>query len=402
MLSRFLKDRRGGVAPFLALSIIPMAGLIGAAVDYSRATSTRTALQAALDSTALMLSKDAVTATPDQLGANMNAYFNAVFNRPEAQNVALTYQFSNPDQGSFSLKLTGSATVATTFAAVLGKSQLDIFATSEVQWGMKRLEIALVLDNTGSMAWSGKMVELKKAVKKLLDTLEKAAKKPDDVKVAIVPFDTTVRVDQDHTSPAWWVNFDDFDKNNNTWIGCLEDRDQNNDVTDTPPVAGSGPTLYPAAPCSNNGALVKMRPLTNDWKALRLTTEQMNPNGYTNITIGLVWGWHALTAAMPLTEAAPPQPDLDKVIILLTDGENTKNRWTSSKYAIDARTQKACDNIKAANIRIYTVRVVEGNKTLLKNCATKPDMFYDVDEAAELNGVFSSIAQNLANLRLSK
>jgi hypothetical protein len=61
-----------------------------------------------------------------------------------------------------------------------------------------------------------------------------------------------------------------------------------------------------------------------------------------------------------------------------------------------------CDNAKAANIRIYAVRVIDGNATLLKNCATNPDMYFDVDNASELNGVFSSIAQNLANLRIAK
>ena len=45
---------------------------------------------------------------------------------------------------------------------------------------------------------------------------------------------------------------------------------------------------------------------------------------------------------------------------------------------IDARTQKACDNIKAANIKLYTVRVIDGNASLLKGCATKPTMYYDV------------------------
>ena len=42
------------------------------------------------------------------------------------------------------------------------------------------------------------------------------------------------------------------------------------------------------------------------------------------------------------------------MIILLTDGQNTQNRWTSSTTSIDARTQKACDNAKAANIKLYT------------------------------------------------
>ena len=87
---------------------------------------------------------------------------------------------------------------------------------------------------------------------------------------------------------------------------------------------------------------------------------------------------------------------------MMTDGENTQNRWTSSTSSIDSRTQKACDNAKAANIKVYTVRVINGNSSLLRNCATKTDMYFDVDQATELNSVFSSIAQNLANLRIAK
>jgi hypothetical protein len=100
--------------------------------------------------------------------------------------------------------------------------------------------------------------------------------------------------------------------------------------------------------------------------------------------------------------APAPTADLDKVIILLTDGDNTQNRWSSTASVIDARTQKACDNAKADNIKIYTVRVIQGNAALLKNCATAPDMYYEVDQASQLNGVFSSIAQKLATLRLAK
>ena len=43
LLSRFLKDRRGGVAPMFALAIIPVIGFVGAAIDYSRANSVRSA-----------------------------------------------------------------------------------------------------------------------------------------------------------------------------------------------------------------------------------------------------------------------------------------------------------------------------------------------------------------------
>src|SRR4051812_337745 len=59
MWSRFIADQRGGVAPIFALALVPMIGLAGAAIDYSRAGAARTAMQATLDATALMIAKDA-------------------------------------------------------------------------------------------------------------------------------------------------------------------------------------------------------------------------------------------------------------------------------------------------------------------------------------------------------
>ena len=129
----------------------------------------------------------------------------------------------------------------------------------------------------------------------------------------------------------------------------------------------------------------------------------MKASGNTNVTVGLMWAWHALTPNLPLPEGSDPDPiKLDKVIILLTDGTNTQNRWSSSESNIDARTALACTNVKAANIKIYTVRVIDGDTTLLRNCASKTNMYYDVAQASQLNGVFTSIAQTLANLRIAK
>ena len=71
------------------LSVIPMVGFVGAAVDYSRANSAKAAMQSALDSTGLMLSKDAQTMTAEQLASKADDYFLALFNRPEVTNVVL-------------------------------------------------------------------------------------------------------------------------------------------------------------------------------------------------------------------------------------------------------------------------------------------------------------------------
>ncbi len=424
LLGRFLKDCRAGVAPMLALGIIPLIGAVGAAVDYSRANLVRSSMQAALDATALMLSKDAQALDAGGLATKATSYFTAMFNRPEASNVTITPQMTSAQQGSFTLSISGSATVNTMFWRLMGQPQVNVTATGEVVWGIRKLNLALALDNTGSMAASGKMTALKEAAHNLLTTLQAAAKTPGDVKVSIVPFAVDVNVGTGNAG-ASWIDWTDWEAANgtcsntqyhskssceshgkiwtpaphSTWNGCVNDRDQNNDVLNTPTAAGSPATMYRANQAT--ACPTSMMTLSYDWTALGSKIDAMTPTGNTNVTIGLQMAWQTLSPVAPFS-APSPAPDLDKVIILLTDGTNTQNRWSSTASTIDARTQKACDNAKADNIRIYTVRVIDGNQTLLKNCATKPEMYFEVSQAVQLNSVFASIAQNLANLRISK
>jgi Mg-chelatase subunit ChlD len=372
-----------------------------------------------------MLSKDAQSLnTNNQLGDKATVYFNALFNRPEASNVQVTPQFNSPQQGSFRLTVTGSASLNTMFWRLMGQDQVNITASGEVLWGIKKLNLALALDNTGSMDKSGKMTALKEAAHNLLTTLKNAEKTPGDIKVSIVPFAVDVNVGTGNVN-ATWIDWTDWEAHNgtcslsthhsknsctnnsgvwtpanhNTWNGCVNDRDQNNDVLNTATVTGSPSTLYRADQADNCPA--SMMTLSTDWTALNSKVDAMTPTGNTNVTIGMQLAWQTLSPVAPFNAPAAA-PDLDKVLILLTDGTNTENRWSSSASPIDARTEKVCANAKADNIKVYTVRVINGNATLLKACATKPDMYYDVSQAVQLNSVFSSIAQNLANLRISK
>jgi Flp pilus assembly protein TadG len=406
MWSRFLADQRGGAVPMFALGIIPVLGLVGAAVDYSRGNAARTAMLSALDATALMLSKDAATMTPAQVTDKATSYFTAQFNRPEVANLNVTAVLNSPQAGSFELDVQASGNVPTTFTRLLGQDNLPISSSANVKWGIKRIELALVLDNTGSMAQSGKLTQLKSAAHNLLTTLQNAAKKPGDVRVAIVPFTTTVNLGTSYAS-QFWIDYTANNVKKANWTGCVQDRDQSNDVSDTTPVAGNIHTLYPAATACGGTGLQTLMTLTDildttGFTNLNSKIDAMQASGNTNVTIGLEWGWHALSSGLPLTQASDPAPDLDKVIVLLTDGTNTQNRWSTSESAIDARTALACTNAKAANMKIYTVRVIDGNATLLRNCATNTNMYYDVQQATQLNNVFSSIAQTLANLRISR
>jgi Flp pilus assembly protein TadG len=424
LIGRFLGNRDGGVAPMLAIAALPLLGFVGAAVDYSRAASARTAMQAVLDATALMLSRDAQGMPTEQLNQRSIDFFKTQYLRPEVYSIQLTPQFSVPYEGNFSLKVTASATIDTVFMRIFGHDNISFSASSEVLWGVKKLNLALVLDNTGSMAASSKMTNLKIAAHNLLTTLKNAVKSPGDIKVAIVPFATDVNVGAGYVN-APWIDWTDWEAANtfcsvpisnpktktkcttaggtwnahSNWNGCVYDRDQNSDVANTVPLSGSPATLFRAHQASACSA--SMMPLSEDWTALNAKIDDMTPTGNTNVTIGMAWGYQLLSPVEPFNAPAPA-PDLDKVIVMLTDGTNTQNRWTSSSTAIDARTQKVCDNIKAANIKVYTVRVINGNASLLQGCASKVTMYYDVQDANQLNNVFSSIAQNLANLRIAK
>ena len=414
LVARFGASERGNVMLTFALATIPVIGAVGAAIDYSRANAAKAGLQAAIDSAALILSRDAQTLTQAQLTSKATALVSANFNYPQATGLSVNTTFTTPQSGSFILTVSGTADVPTTFTGMWQPS-MKIGANAEVLWGMKRLELALALDNTGSMQSSNKMTQLKAAAKNLLKTLQTAAKKPDDIKVAIIPFDTTVNLGTSYKNNDWfdidsidcngWQNGNGCTSSNwkDYWAGCVRDRTYPYDVQDDAPTNNN--TKFPVYDC---GSLARLLPLTNNWTNLNAKIDEMQPNGTTNVTIGLVWAWHALTAQAPLSEASAPKPDLDKVIILLTDGDNTES-WKNSNNSkvtnssdIDARTKLACDNIKAANIKLYTIRVIDGNSSLLKSCATNSTMYFDVQNASQLSGVFSTIAQNLANLRLAK
>ena len=442
-LRTFRHAAAGNVILTFALATVPMVGLVGAAVDYSRGNSAKAAMQQAIDATGLILSRDAQSLSEAALKQKADQVFKTLVNRPEIQNIVVTPVLYTPEESTFRLVVDATGKVATTFTKILGKESLDLSVNTEIKWGVKKLELALGLDNTGSMGSSSKMTQLKKALLNikdqngatadgLLETLRKAAKKAGDIKISIIPFDTTVKVGTSYKNDAWLDWTEAFgtcnktlsspktktrceaisggvwtaDTNKNNWNGCVIDRNQSNDVADTLPDSNMA-TKFPATKeCTGSGGLAQALPLTDIWgtgyQTLVDKVNSMQPNGNTNVTIGLAWAWHSLTSNLPFPEGTDPKPDVDKVIILLTDGDNTQNRWSTSSGTIDARTTAACTNVKAANIKVYTIRVIDGNASLLQACATKPEMYYNVSQAAQLNPVFAAIAQSLANLRIAK
>jgi Flp pilus assembly protein TadG len=440
LLPRFLQDRRGGVAPMFALAVIPIVGLVGAAVDYSRANSIKVGLQSALDATALAMAKLAPTLTQAQLQTQANAYFQALFNHPEAKNLVITPTYTT--SGGSQLTIAGSAAVDTSFMKVMGYSNLSIGSSSTVKWGMNRLRVALALDNTGSMASDNKIGALKTATKSLLDQLKAAATNNGDVYVSIVPFSKNVNAGASNYSANWidWEEWDDDNgqdettttcttqktgksgkakkkcsttttwvpDNHNTWNGCITDRDKSYDVTGTAPSTSNPATLFPAE--QYDSCPVAVKGLSYDWTGMTSLVNSMSAGGTTNQTIGLVWAWMSLAGGGPFTvPAMDANYKYQQIIILMSDGLNTENRrdgngWSQSAE-VDARMALACTNVKNAGFTLYTIHVnTDGDPTsqILKNCATDTTKFFTVTSSAQIGTVFTTIGSNLSQLRISK
>jgi hypothetical protein len=102
-----------------ALATIPVVGFVGAAVDYSRANSVKAAMQAAADSTALMLSKNVASMTIAEIQTKANDYFKALFNRPEANGLTITATYVNSNGGN-QVVINATSNVKTDFMGLLG------------------------------------------------------------------------------------------------------------------------------------------------------------------------------------------------------------------------------------------------------------------------------------------
>ncbi|MGV8995704.1 MAG: vWA domain-containing protein [Parvibaculaceae bacterium] len=434
-LGRWTRDKRGSYAVIFAISLVPILIAIGGAIDLSQAYIVKQRLTRALDAAGLAVGGVTGQSTA-QIQALAQNFFNA--NYP-ASKIGTPATLTVTPVGNV-VTLSVSATMPTSILGVIGVNTLNIGARSQITRMGKKLEVMLVLDTTGSMSSSNKLSTVKTAAANLIDTVSAAALNLGDVKVGIVPFTMVVNVGSANSNATWlkWTyapttaacttsnrgvttcsTSASATAPKSGWSGCVIDRDQSYDISVASPSTSNAATLYPADGdnfasgdsniYSSSCATKTLSPLSTDFTALKSSITNLTAGGGTNTTIGLVWGWQMLTQSALLSNAAAPAANLDKVIVFLTDGDNTFNRQkvgscNGSDDCADAdnRTAAVCTAMKTAGIIVYTIRVMDGNDTLLKNCATDTGKYYSVTSASQLTSVFQSIAQALSNLRVSQ
>ena len=451
---RFARSDQGNIAVLFAIAAVPILSFVGAAIDYTRANSARSSMQAALDSTALMVAKDLTdgTITTTQITAKSQAYFAALYTNTEAKAVTISATYTAASGQGSTLQVSGSGNVPTDFMKIAGFPKLDFNTSSTSAWGNVRMRVAMALDNTGSMAQDGKISALRTAASSLVDQLSALAKNPGDVYISVVPFAKDVNVGTSNYNQNW-IDWTDWDVNNGSfgscsstgyttksscesrgktwtpdhtkWTGCVTDRTQPYDTQNTVPATATVATLFPAdeyyengqkyCKPGNNPPLQQIMPLSYNWAAIKSSINAMQPTGGTNQPIGIAWAWQSLQQTVPLNAPVEdPNYTYKKALIVLSDGLNTEDRWPAygngnTQYGgqIDARQKILCDNIKAQGVTIYSIQLNTGSpgdptSAVLQYCASGADKFYLVTTASQTLTVFNSIGTSLSKLRVAK
>jgi Flp pilus assembly protein TadG len=281
-LRRFARETKGNAALLFGIAVIPLVLGIGVAVDYGRAMIVNERLQAALDSAGLAVGSW-VGLSPADMEIKAQQYFDANY-PPSTIGSASTINISSTGN---EIHISASADLPTTFMKLAHINSISVKAESTIAIGRGTVEVALALDNSGSMSGS-KISALKTAASNLVDTLFSSAQyssKPDPIKVSVVPFAASVNVGPQYANASWMDTTGEGKYNayeikcyanggtlnssgvcsvnvgtaiNNfalfsslrtssgadvTWAGCVEARPDPYDVTDDAPSTGNSSTL---------------------------------------------------------------------------------------------------------------------------------------------------------------
>ncbi|WP_294327303.1 pilus assembly protein [uncultured Sphingomonas sp.] len=199
ILGRLARDRRGNTLAMMAISLIPLVGLAGSAIDTARVYYVKVRLQQACDAGVLagrkfMNGTDFDTNAQQQAHAFFANNFRAGMMGSQSPSFVPVRTIENQVAG------TASTTVPMTLMRMAGFAPVTISVTCEAKLEIPNLDIMFVLDTTGSMAdtnpgdSANKITGLRNAVINFYDTVESAKKTGTQVRYGAVPYSTDVNV----------------------------------------------------------------------------------------------------------------------------------------------------------------------------------------------------------------
>ena len=440
-IREFPDDTSGTVFVIAAASIFAIAISAGAAIDYSRMVSKKSKMDGALDAAILAagveMSKGVTNRTQIQvvfenfLFANLESMGD--FGTTAWDDVEISQFSADPDTGEVSAQIQSS--VDASIMQIAGYDELDIASSASVVFDQTDVEVAMMLDVTGSMRGQ-KITDLKLAAKDAVDILI-----PDNntrgVRIGLVPYATSVnaglqlarRVTRGNTN-TFVAGPPQFTTSQNVATnGCVTGRGGRDAATDVSyrvaPVGSDNRTVN-----NPNSALrcpsAEVQPLTNNRNRLRSQIDRYSAAGWTAGHLGVAWSYYLLSENWRDAYSIDSKPaaysaDVQKIAILMTDGAfNTayEGITTGSPFGVNTalsnrRATDLCDDMKQLKsgnpgIVIYSIafQAPASAEATLRACANTDTAdttyYYSADNGQQLREAFRKIAGSIMNLRLSK
>ncbi len=421
---KFCHDKRGTVTMMFAIAAVPMMVFVGAGLDYVRASSAEATLQNAADSAALAAGASSLKTDTDL--QNLIQHYVDVNTRKSSSLKVTSVSRSTNANGD--IIITVKANLGTVIMRLVGIKSFNLATRTRVsKSGGGKAEIVLVLDTTGSMAGS-KIATLKTAANDLIaDTIKANEGQAEPlVKIGIVPFAQYVNIGVSRRNKSWISVSDDYQTSVTTctgkgkkqkctttytdhkFYGCVGSRDYPYNVRDEAFSSQPVPGIMDVT-CSN-----EVTDMTTNQTVLTSAIDALAASGNTYIGAGLTWGWRMVSPDAPFTQGVTygdmAKTSTSKYVILMTDGENTRApsypaHDSFSNSLANNLTTTICTNIKASNIKVFTVAFGVTDATtlnMLKSCATDKSYAYNAQDNAALTIAFSTISKKLSKLRLAE
>lgn len=412
-LAAFKREKRGNIAIIFGFAAVPLMLGAGVAADYARGVTAKNVIQSAADAAALAAAAMTDASEADRIEMAQSV-FDANFTTFKGVNAG-DLKVTFPNDG---VRVTYNATVDTVLMKLAGIQNIPVQTETEVNLPTaKKAEIALMLDYSGSMDrelnGEKKYITMKTAAKQLVSDIAKSPS-ASSIKVGLVPFSHHVYT----TLPGEYVI---GGTKGVSWTGCTYDRKSPHNVTDTTPISTNNNTKwgnikskwkfdkYGCNGYVNNSLYVQ--PLTTNTDSIQQQLDDMTPYEWTNVALGMSYGWHLLSPNAPFTQGTDYNDgETLKAIVLLTYGAQTAFSWGSngkqSKENGEKNLKTTCENIKTINpdpdnpnFIIITVAFDlddVGTVNRLRNCATDEDHFYEAQDNSQLSSAFDSITKQIS------
>lgn len=347
----FRKDESGAMIALAMISFIGMLAGAGMAVDFARFEMTRARMQSTLDRA--LLAAAALNQTLDAEDVVRD-----YFSKSGLTDFTLTVDV---DQGLNFKTVTASVSsdVDSLFLNMVGIESMSAVADSIAEEKIQYVEIALVLDISGSMGSYSRLTNLKVAAKEFVETLL-GASDPGRVSISIIPYNANVNVgsrliQEYNVSTAQTTSncviFDDADYETAALSSSQSlDRLAHFDISTS---SGYSPIRYPWCQTSEDLSIL---PMSISEAALDARIDGLSAGGNTAADIGMKWAAAFLDpensgvvtnliatgdidSGLSDRPAAYDDRDTIKAVILLTDGQNT------SQYDIQSDRKSGYSNI---------------------------------------------------------